>query len=61
MEIKPIRTEKDYTKALKQIDNLIDCKENSKEEELLEVISLLVWDYEEKHYPIGKLFPIQEY
>lgn len=59
MEIKPIRTEEVYTKALKQIDKLIDCKENSKEEELLEVISLLVWDYEEKHYPIGKLSPIQ--
>ena len=58
MEIKPIRTEKEYQNALHQIDELIDCEENSKEEELLEVISLLVWDYEEKHYPIGKLSPI---
>ena len=59
MEIKLIRTEEDYSMALKQIDNLIDCEEDSKEEEELEVISLLVWDYEEKYYPIEKLFPIQ--
>jgi antitoxin component HigA of HigAB toxin-antitoxin module len=28
MEIKLIKTEEDYTKALKQIYNLIRCKEN---------------------------------
>ncbi|MCD4790442.1 MAG: helix-turn-helix domain-containing protein [Bacteroidales bacterium] len=59
MEIKPIRTEEEYQNALKLIDDLIDCEENSKEEELLEVTSLLVWDYEEKYYPIGKLSPIE--
>ncbi len=59
MELKPIRTEEEYNQALRQIDNLIDCKENSKEEDLLEVISLLVWDYEEKHYSIESLSPIQ--
>ena len=59
MEIKPIKTETDYNQALKRIDELIDCEENSKEEAELEVISLLVWDYEEKHYKIGRLSPIQ--
>lgn len=59
MEIKPIKTEEDYNQALKRIDELIDCKENSKEEAELEVISLLVWDYEEKHYKIGQLSPLQ--
>ncbi len=59
MEIKPIRNEDQYNLALKEIDKLIDCEENSKEEDLLEVVSLLVWDYEEKNYSIGRLSPIQ--
>ena len=59
MKIKPIKTEDDYNQALKQIDELIDCKENSTKEAELEVISLLVWDYEEKHYKIGQLSPIR--
>ncbi len=29
MKIKPIKTEADYNQALKKIDELIDCKENS--------------------------------
>jgi HTH-type transcriptional regulator/antitoxin HigA len=59
MNIKPIKTEDDYNLALTRIDELIDCEENSPEEAELEVISLLVWDYEEKHYKIGQLQPIQ--
>lgn len=59
MKVRAVRTESDYKNMLKRIDELIDCEEDSIEEEELEVISLLVWDYEEKHYPIGKLPPIQ--
>lgn len=59
MKIQPIRTAEDYNLALKRIDKLIDCDENSIEEMELEVISLLVWDYEEKHFQIEKLAPIQ--
>jgi len=59
MKIKPIKTEEDYNLALTRIDKLIDCEENSPEEAELEVISLLVWDYEKKHYKIGQLQPIQ--
>ena len=59
MNIRTIKTELEYQNALSKIDELIDCSEGSKEEEELEIISLLVWDYEEKKYPIGKLSPIQ--
>ena len=59
MEIKLIKSETDYMQALKRIDELIDCKENSKEEEELEMISLLVWDYEEKYHKIGQLSPVE--
>ena len=59
MDFKPIRSEEHYNQALKRIDELIDCEVNSKEEEELEVISLLVWDYEERHYKIDLLSPVQ--
>ena len=57
MRIQLIRNEEDYNAALKRIDELIDCEENSKEEEL-ELLSLLVWNYEEKHYKIDDLSPV---
>lgn len=59
MEARPLRSEDDYKTAIKRIDELIDCEEGSNEEMELEVISLLVWDYEEKHYKIKRLSPIQ--
>ena len=59
MEIRPIKNEAEYNNVLMEIDKLIDCEENSKEEDLLEVMSLLVWDYEEKNYSIGRLSPIK--
>ena len=52
MEINIIKTEKEYEKALKEIDNLLDAKENSSEAEKLEILSMLVEDYENKHYKI---------
>ncbi len=58
MEIRPIKTKDDYQFSMKRIDQLIDCDENSDQEMELEVISLLVWDYEEKHYQIKKQSPI---
>jgi HTH-type transcriptional regulator/antitoxin HigA len=51
-ELAPIKTETQYQKYLGLIDTLIDCPEDSPEEEVLELISVLVEDYESKHYPI---------
>jgi len=59
MEFRIIKTEEEYQAALKRIDRLIDCEEGTEEEEELEMIGLLVWDYEEKNYPIGPLSPVQ--
>jgi len=59
MEIRTLRNEDNYKLAMLRIDELIDCKENSEEEMELEVISLLVWDYEEKNYKIENLSPVR--
>ncbi|WP_341787222.1 type II toxin-antitoxin system HigA family antitoxin [Rickettsia endosymbiont of Cantharis rufa] len=59
MEINIIKTEKEYEKALKEIDNLLDAKENSSEAEKLEILSMLVEDYGNKHYKIEAPDPIE--
>ena len=41
-ELRPIRLEADYREYLAIIDELVDCEENSKEEEVLELVSILV-------------------
>jgi HTH-type transcriptional regulator/antitoxin HigA len=59
IEIKPIKTKKDYEQTLKLIDKLWDYPPKSKEEGILEVLSILVEEYENKHYPIGPPDPIE--
>ena len=59
MDIKPIRTGKDYEDALHFIDRHIDAKEGTPEEDALEVISTLIADYEDKHHAIEPPNPIE--
>lgn len=58
MDIKPIRTEEDYRAALAEIEPLMDAAPGSPEEDRLEVLSTLVWAYEQEHYPVDKPNPI---
>jgi HTH-type transcriptional regulator / antitoxin HigA len=59
INIKPIRTESEYQIVLSQIDTLVDCPEGSPSEDLLEVLSILADDFENKHYPIANPDPIE--
>jgi HTH-type transcriptional regulator/antitoxin HigA len=61
MNIRPIRTEKDYRLALKRIDELIavDPKEGTLAYDELDVISTLVESYETIHYPIEAPDPVK--
>jgi HTH-type transcriptional regulator/antitoxin HigA len=59
MEIHTIKTEQAYESALKQIDGLLESKANSKQAERLEILSILVEDYEKKHYKIDMPDPIE--
>jgi len=47
--IKAIKTEEQYKAILQQIRGLWNCAENSLEADLLEVLSILADDYENKH------------
>lgn len=59
MEVHTIKTEQEYQLTLKKIDALLDARENSKQAELLEILSILVEDYESKHYKIEMPDPIE--
>lgn len=56
--MKPIRTETDYRAALSEIETLWDAEEGTPEADRLEVLALLVQDYERRHYPIPDPDPI---
>lgn len=57
MEIKPIKTEQDYRRALARIESLMDAHPDSPEEDELDVLATLVEAYEEKHFPITDAHP----
>ena len=58
MKLQPIRTKSDYAAALREAERLWDAPEKSSEAEQLEVLSLLIEDYERRHFPIDSPDPI---
>jgi HTH-type transcriptional regulator/antitoxin HigA len=59
MKLKPIRTGEDYNKALSRLDKIFDSEPGTKEGGELEILALLIEDYENKHDPIGPPDPIE--
>ncbi len=59
MELRPLRSKRDYQAAIKEIEALWDSSEGSKEEDRLEVLTLLVQAYEVEHYPIPAPDPVE--
>ena len=58
-ELRPIKTKEQYQAYLKIIDDLVDCAEDSPQEQVLELVSILVESYEMQHYPIEAPDPIE--
>ena len=58
--IKPIKNNKQYEEALAQVYALMqkDLKPASKEADELEVLSILIKEYEQKRFPVPKPNPI---
>lgn len=59
MDIKPIKSERDYNKALKEIDFLFNAKFGTPDGDRLDVLTTLVEAYEHKHYPIESPDPVE--
>jgi HTH-type transcriptional regulator/antitoxin HigA len=57
--LKKIKNLKDYNKAIKWYENLIDNYDESTElNEYLDVLALLIEEYEEKKFPIPEADPV---
>jgi len=59
MNIKPIRTEEDLAAAFARLDQLWGAEVGSPEGDELEVLAILIEQYEEKHYPMPPSDPIE--
>ena len=58
MIIKPIKSERDYQRALKDVEKLMDAKPNTPDGDALDVLATLVEKWEEEHYPIEAPDPV---
>lgn len=58
MDIRPLRTKRDYQAALKEAEALWDARARSRDADRLEVLVLLIQAYEAIHYPIPDPDPI---
>ncbi len=59
MDIKPIKTKRDYEVALIEIERLMGAKRNSPEGDRLDVLVTLVEAYEAKHFPLELPDPVE--
>lgn len=59
MNIKAIKTGKDYNQALKRLEEVFHAPANSEEGDEAEILSILIEKYEDKHYPIEAPDPIE--
>lgn len=59
MNIKPIKTKKDYEQAMRRLEDLFDAKKGTPKGDELEILSLLIEKYEDEKFPIGFPDPIE--
>ena len=59
MDIKPIKTEKDYQSALREIDLLFNAAPDTPDGDRLDILTALVEAYEDEHYEIPLPDPIE--
>ncbi|GAA6620981.1 type II toxin-antitoxin system HigA family antitoxin [Scytonema sp. NUACC26] len=58
-ELRPIKNEIDYRSALDEIERLFDAEPDTPEFNRLDILTTLVEAYEQQHYPIEALDPIE--
>ncbi len=59
MNLKPIKNETDYQNALKRLEVILDAPVGTKEGDEAEILSLMIKNYENEHYPIDSSDPIE--
>ena len=58
-ELRPIRTELDYERALAELEILWGAMEGTKESDRLDVLATLIDVYENAHFPMDPPDPIE--
>ncbi len=58
MQIKPVRTKRDYEAALRTIETLMTARRNTPEGDRLDVLVTLVEAYEARHFPLDLPDPV---
>lgn len=59
MDIKPIRTLRDYKAALAEIERLFDAEPGTSDGDRLDVLTTLVEAHEQQHYPVLPPDPVE--
>ncbi len=59
MKIKPIKTEADYQKALKRLNEIFDAPVGTPESDEADILGLLIDEYEKENYPIEAPDPVE--
>ncbi len=59
MTIKPIKTKKDYQQALARLEIIFDAKKGSAKGDELEILGMLVDNYENENFPVGFPDPVE--
>jgi HTH-type transcriptional regulator / antitoxin HigA len=59
MELRPITTDEDHVRALKEVELLWDASAGSVESQMLDALATLIDAYERKRWPIAASDPVQ--
>ena len=59
MNIKPLKTKKDYKLAMERLEEIFDSKTGTPEGDELEILGILIEKYETENYPIDFPDPIE--
>lgn len=59
MNIKPIRTKKDYEQALERLEVIFDAKKGTDKGDELEILGMLIENYENEKFPINFPDPVE--
>ena len=59
MNVKPIKTKKDHQQALERLDVIFDAKRGTPEGDELEILGILIDQYENENFPIDLPDPVE--
>lgn len=59
MNIKPIKSEKDYQEALERLNEIFDATIGTPESDEADILGLMIDEFEKTHYPIEAPDPIE--